>query len=102
MAAVGLAAGRVRNYLEKFDGQLEVAAINGPELVNIAGPRALLDQFIAEVGRERADVLRHILRVDYAFHSHQMDACTGELGDNLRDLSAHAVAAPLFPSVTGA
>ena len=66
MAAVGLAAGRVRNYLEKFDGQLEVAAINGPELVSIAGPRALLDQFVAEVGREQADVLCQILRVDYA------------------------------------
>ena len=53
MAAIGLAADRVRAYLEKFDGQLEVAAINGPELVSIAGPRALLDQFIADVGRER-------------------------------------------------
>ena len=101
MAAVGLAAGRVRNYLEKFDGQLEVAAINGPELVSIAGPRALLDQFIAEVGREQADVLCQILRVDYAFHSHQMDAFTGELGDSLRGLRSQAVAVPMFSSVTG-
>src|SRR5262245_17221324 len=102
MAAVGLAAGRVRNYLEKFDGQLEVAAINGPELVSIAGPRPLLDQFIAEVGREQADVLCQILRVDYAFHSHQMDAFTGELGGSLRGLRSQAVAVPMFSSVTGA
>jgi acyl transferase domain-containing protein/NADPH:quinone reductase-like Zn-dependent oxidoreductase len=101
MAAVGLAAGRVRNYLEKFDGQLEVAAINGPELVSIAGPRALLDQLIAEVGREQADVLCQILRVDYAFHSHQMEAFTGELGDSLRGLQPQAVAVPMFSSVTG-
>src|SRR5262245_31832756 len=101
MAAVGLAAGRVRNYLEKFDGQLEVAAINGPELVSIAGPRSLLDQFIAEVGREQADVLCQILRVDYAFHSHQMDAFTGELGDSLRALRSQAPAVPMFSSVTG-
>ena len=76
MAAIGLAADRVRAYLEKFDGQLEVAAINGPELVSIAGPRALLDQFIADVGRERKDVLCQVLRVDYAFHSFQMDPFT--------------------------
>src|SRR5262245_8507984 len=101
MAAVGLGAGRVRNYLEKFDGQLEVAAINGPELVSIAGPRALLDQFVADVGREQADVLCQILRVDYAFHSHQMDAFTGELGDSLRGLRSQAPAVPMFSSVTG-
>ncbi|HEY6704572.1 MAG TPA: amino acid adenylation domain-containing protein [Xanthobacteraceae bacterium] len=101
MAAVGLAPGRVRNYLEKFDGQLEVAAINGPDLVSIAGPRALLDEFIAEVGREQADVLCQILRVDYAFHSHQMDAFAGELGDSLRGLQSQAVAVPMFSSVTG-
>jgi acyl transferase domain-containing protein len=102
MAAVGLAAGSVRNYLEKFEGQLEVAAINGPELVSIAGPRALLDQFIAEIGREQADVLCQILRVDYAFHSHQMDAFTGELGDSLRGLRSKSVLVPMFSSVTGA
>jgi amino acid adenylation domain-containing protein len=101
MAAVGLAAGRVRNYLEKFDGQLEVAAINGPELVSIAGPRALLDQFIAEIGREQTDVLCQILRVDYAFHSHQMDAFTGELGNSLRGLRPKATVVPMFSSVTG-
>ena len=101
MAAVGLAAGRVRSYLEKFGGQLEVAAINAPELVSVAGPRALLDQFIAEIGREQADVLCQILRVDYAFHSHQMDAFTGELGDSLRGLQSKATVVPMFSSVTG-
>ncbi len=101
MAAIGLAADRVRAYLEKFDGQLEVAAINGPELVSIAGPRALLDQFIADVGRERKDVLCQILRVDYAFHSFQMDPFTSELQDSLRGLRPNALDVAMFSSVTG-
>jgi amino acid adenylation domain-containing protein len=101
MAAVGLAADRVRSYLEKFDGELEVAAINGPELVSIAGPRALLDRFIEDVGREQTDVLCQILRVDYAFHSRQMDPFTGELRDSLRGLRSNAVTTPMFSSVTG-
>ena len=66
----------------------------------IAGPRALLDQFIAEVGREQADAVRNC-GAHYAFHSHQMDAFTGELGDSLRGLRSQAVAVPMFSSVTG-
>jgi acyl transferase domain-containing protein/acyl carrier protein len=101
MAAVGLAADRVSSYLEKFDGELEVAAINGPELVSVAGPRALLDRLIEDVGREQTDVLCQILRVDYAFHSQQMDPFTGELRDSLRGLRSKAVTTPMFSSVTG-
>jgi amino acid adenylation domain-containing protein len=102
MVAIGLAADRARSYLEKFDGELEVAAINGPELVSIAGPRALLDRLIEDVGREQTDVLCQVLRVDYAFHSHQMDPFTGELRESLRGLRSKAVTTPMFSSVTGA
>jgi acyl transferase domain-containing protein len=101
MAAVGLAADRVRSHLEKFDGELEVAAVNGPELVSIAGPRVLLDRFIKDVGREQPDVLCQILRVDYAFHSQQMDPFDNELRDSLRGLRSKAVAVPMFSTVTG-
>jgi acyl transferase domain-containing protein len=102
MAAVGLPADRARIQLEKYDGQLEVAAINGPELVSIAGPRSLLDQFIAEVEREGDNVPCQLLRIDYAFHSSQMDPLTKELQASLGDLRAKALDVPLLSTVTGA
>jgi amino acid adenylation domain-containing protein len=101
MAAVGLPAENARAYLEKFDGKIEVAAINGPELVTIAGPRSLIDQFISEIGRDRTDVLCQLLRVDYAFHSSQMDPFTSELRESLADLRPRSGQLPMFSTVTG-
>jgi acyl transferase domain-containing protein len=101
IVALGIAAEGAQAYLDKFGGQLEVAAINGPELVSIAGPRALLDRFVAEVKEERQDVLCQILRVDYAFHSWQMDPYTTELRDSLRDLQPGPLGVPMLSSVTG-
>jgi amino acid adenylation domain-containing protein len=101
MAAIGLAAEPARAYLEKFDGQIEVAAINGPELISVAGPRALLDRFVAEVGRERSGVLCRTLQVDYAFHSRQMDPFIDELRHNLGHLQPRALDVAMFSSVSG-
>ena len=101
MAAVGLPVDRARAQLEKFHGQIELAAINGPELVSIAGPRRLLDLFIAELERDGNDVLCQILRVDYAFHSSQMDPLTKELRASLEELQPKALDVPLFSTVSG-
>jgi amino acid adenylation domain-containing protein len=101
MAAIGLSAEGALPYLEKFDGQLEIAAVNGPELVTIAGPRALLDGLVEEVGRNGNNVLRQILRVDYAFHSRQMEAFQDELRSSLHHLRPRAPRIPMFSTVTG-
>src|SRR6266511_1278138 len=101
MAAIGLSAEGALPYLEKFDGELEIAAINGPELVTIAGPRPLLDGLVEEVGRNGNNVFRQILRVDYAFHSRQMEAFEDELRSSLYDLRPRAPRIPMFSTVTG-
>jgi amino acid adenylation domain-containing protein len=101
MAAIGLSAESARRYLEKFEGELEIAAINGPDLVTIAGPRALLDGLVDHVGRDGKNVLRQILRVDYAFHSRQMEAFESELRDSLHGLKPDAPRIPIFSTVTG-
>ncbi|HKH27236.1 MAG TPA: acyltransferase domain-containing protein, partial [Sphingomicrobium sp.] len=101
MAALGLPAENARAYLAKFDGKIEVAAINGPELVTVAGPRRLITEFVAEVGRDREDVLCQLLRVDYAFHSSQMDPYTDELRDSLADLRPNTAHITMFSTMTG-
>jgi amino acid adenylation domain-containing protein len=101
MAAIGLPVERAKTYLEKFDGKIEVAAINAPELLTVAGPRSLINEFIAHVARDRDDVLCQALRVDYAFHSNQMDPFTIELRDSLVDLRSRPLQVAMFSTVTG-
>ena len=101
MAAVGLPPDAAQAYLAKFEGKIEVAAINGPELVTVAGPTPLIEQFVAEIGRDREQVLCQLLRVDYAFHSSQMDPFGSELRDSLADLQSKPLRVPMFSTVTG-
>lgn len=101
MAAVGLSAHEASTALEKFDGRLEIAAVNGPELTTIAGPRMLLEEFVEHIKRERKDVLCQPLRVDYAFHSYQMDAFTEELRGSLAGLKPQRAQIPMISTVTG-
>ncbi len=102
MAAVGLPMEAAESYLSRFNGKLEVAAINGPELVTVAGPRPLIEQFVAEIGRDEQHFLCQLLRVDYGFHSSQMDPFVPELRDSLAKLRSKPLHLPMFSTVTGA
>src|SRR5207253_2309174 len=101
MAAVGLAVGSAHALLEEYEGDLEIAAVNAPDLVTVAGSRDALERLVDRLKREREDVLAQILRVDYAFHSRQMDGFTGELRASLDSLTPVAPKIPMYSTVTG-
>jgi acyl transferase domain-containing protein len=100
MAALGMSATAVQDLLQEYP-ELEIAAINAPKLVIIAGPRAVLKRFVEHVGIHKSEVFCERLRVDYAFHSRQMDPFVDELRSNLAALAPSAPGIPMFSTVTG-
>ena len=97
MAAVELPAAEAEPLLAGLD--LAIAAVNSPASTTIAGTPEALD----ELGRrlERLGLTCRRLRVEYAFHTAQMDPCVRELQPLLAELRPRAVTTPMISSVTG-
>jgi acyl transferase domain-containing protein/acyl carrier protein len=100
MAALGMSAAAAKEVLEEYP-EIEIAAINAPKLVTIAGPRAVLKEFVEHMGVHKPEVFCEQLRVNYAFHSRQMDPFVDELRANLATLDPSAPQIPMFSTVTG-
>ncbi len=101
MAAIGLSAKAVANIIDELQFDLEIAAVNAPELLTIAGGRPELQRFLAELSLSRRDTFTRLLQVDYAFHSRQMDPFEKELRDNLEGVSSRRPDIPMYSTVTG-
>ncbi|MBY0337709.1 MAG: acyltransferase domain-containing protein, partial [Acetobacteraceae bacterium] len=103
MAALGAPAAAALPVLEacRAPGEppLEIAAINGPAALTIAGPPAALARLEAEAARRRWSYVA--LDLDYAFHSAFMDPVRDSLLRDLRGLKGRAPAVPMVSSVTG-
>ncbi|KAL4751729.1 hypothetical protein BDW72DRAFT_212529 [Aspergillus terricola var. indicus] len=103
MLAVGLGETQARPYLQhgSSSGQCTIACVNSPSSVTLSGDQAA----VAEV-QERLDrdsIFNRRLKVDIAYHSHQMQAVAGRFGHCLRDLPANRAQASVrfYSSVTG-
>ncbi|HEY8978374.1 MAG TPA: type I polyketide synthase, partial [Streptomyces sp.] len=85
MVSVQLPASRVRGELGRWEGRIDLAAVNGPASVVVAGEPEALDELLAwaEAGGVRA----RRIAVDYASHSSHVDAVREELADLLKDVS---------------
>lgn len=101
MAAVGLSPEAVQPLLATFGGAIEIAAINAPDLITVAGPSESLERFIEELSRDTNGVFCQRLRIDYAFHSSQMDPFKLELQDSLTGLQSVQPTLPMVSTVTG-
>ncbi|WP_240800586.1 type I polyketide synthase [Streptomyces sp. ICN441] len=100
MAAAGLRPEEAAKELAAFHGRLEVAGVNSPHDVTIAGDNAAL----AELGRELTarGVFFRALDLDYAFHSRHMDPVYEEVAGPLRSLDPRQGRLPFASTVTGA
>lgn len=97
MVAVELPAAEVEPLLADLD--LSVAAVNSPASTTVAGPPEALDELVRRL--ERLGLTGRRLRVEYAFHTAQMDPCVRELQPLLAELRPKAVTTPMISSVTG-
>ncbi|WP_372616769.1 SDR family NAD(P)-dependent oxidoreductase [Falsiroseomonas sp.] len=79
---------------------IEIAAINAPAALTLAGPQAGLEQVRREAEARRLAFVP--LDLDYAFHSAAMDPVRQGLLADLADLRCGAAALPIFSTVTGA
>jgi len=68
MAAVGLGADQVRQYLIKG---VVIGCENSPNSTTISGDRAALETLVATIQKESPDVFIRALHVDNAYHSRE-------------------------------
>ena len=99
MASVALGEQRVRELLQPFGDRLHVAAVNGPAAVVVSGESAALDELIAEQAGQEVRIRR--IPVDYASHSHYVEAVSDTLAADLAGLAPTIPQIPLYSTVVG-
>src|SRR5690606_24395396 len=99
MLAVGLAPDAARALIAG-DDRVDIAAINSPNAVTLAGAVDRLDA-IAESLTEQG-VFAKRLHVEVPYHSYLMEPILDKLRDALAELTVEAPRLPLYSTVTGA
>lgn len=97
MLAVGLPFSELEPLLGD-DTRIDVAAINGPSAVTVAGVVSELEA-LAQTLTDRG-VFNRLLRVEVPYHSHRMDPILGELRSELAVLAPQQPKVPLYSTVT--
>lgn len=100
MAAVALSAEEAGEALRGYDGRLSVAAVNDRRSVVLSGEHQALGE-VLEALRGRGVQCRP-LKVNYAFHSPQMEPLRGRFVEALGRVEAQPASCPLYSTVTGA
>ncbi|WP_405632148.1 SDR family NAD(P)-dependent oxidoreductase [Streptomyces sp. NBC_00016] len=99
MASVALSEEAAAVRLAAWADCVEVAAVNGPASVVIAGDVLALDEALEALSGEGVRVRR--VAVDYASHTRHVEDIRDTLADALADVHAQAPNVPFFSSVTG-
>ncbi|MER6664357.1 SDR family NAD(P)-dependent oxidoreductase, partial [Amycolatopsis japonica] len=99
MASVRLDAAEATARLAKWDGRVQVAAVNGPSSVVLSGAPEVLTEVLRELAESGVDVRR--VAVDYASHSDHVEAIRERLAEALADLSPTEPTVAFHSTVTG-
>ncbi|MEM7145877.1 MAG: amino acid adenylation domain-containing protein [Verrucomicrobiota bacterium] len=99
MVAVGISPAEARHAIHGQDDKVQLAVINSPSMVTLAGDTKPLEAIVAKLEEEGKFV--RWLRIDYAFHTHQMEPIKDELLNVLADIKPLATKVPFISTVTG-
>ncbi|MCK9896506.1 type I polyketide synthase [Frankia sp. AgB32] len=99
MVSVALPAGRVEALLAEFGPGLSLAAVNGPAATVVSGDSTPLAALVAAC--EARGVQARWIPVDYASHSHQVDALADDLRDALAGITPQVAHTAFVSTVTG-
>ncbi len=99
MVSVALPAGELQGRLERWEGRVGMAAVNGPSTAVVSGDRQALEELLGEC--ERDGVRARAIPVDYAAHSAQVQEIREELLQGCAGIEPRAGEVPFFSTVTG-
>ncbi|MEU7687150.1 type I polyketide synthase [Streptomyces spectabilis] len=99
MASVALSEEEVAGRLGPWSGRVEVAAVNGPSSVVVAGDAEALDEVLQVLAEDGVRVRR--VAVDYASHTRHVEDIRDTLAEALAGVSAKAPVVPFYSTVTG-
>jgi acyl transferase domain-containing protein/acyl carrier protein len=101
MAAAGLGEAAMRALIAQhnLDATVEIAGVNSPQAVTLAGPPDALQ--LLEAAVKASGRFFQMLDLDYAFHSRQMDPIELDVLTGLADLAPGAAARGFVSTVTG-
>nr|WP_210583635.1 type I polyketide synthase [Streptomyces sp. GESEQ-35] len=99
MASVALTESEAVARLVPWADRVEVAAVNGPSSVVIAGDAEALDEVLAALSSDGVRVRR--VAVDYASHTRHVEDIRDTLADTLSGIDAQAPTLPFYSTVTG-
>ncbi|GDY51957.1 hypothetical protein SVIO_025800 [Streptomyces violaceusniger] len=99
MASVHQPAAEVEQRLAAYDGQLTVAAVNGPATTVVSGDADALDELLAAC--EADGVRARRIPVDYASHCAHVEEIRDEVEKAASGVVPRAPQVPFFSTVTG-
>ncbi|MEU9143438.1 type I polyketide synthase [Streptomyces sp. NPDC048349] len=99
MASVALTADEAVVRIQPWADRVEVAAVNGPTSVVIAGDAQALDEALDALSAEGVRVRR--VAVDYASHTRHVEDIRDALAEALAGIDAQAPQVPFYSTVTG-
>ena len=99
MLAAGITPREAREMIGDLGDRIHITAINSPGLVTLGGDTVPLELIGARLEREGR--FMRWLKVNYAFHTHQMDPIREELLASLASIQPQAGHIPFLSTVTG-
>ncbi|WP_240490592.1 SDR family NAD(P)-dependent oxidoreductase, partial [Amycolatopsis vancoresmycina] len=99
MASVALSEEEAAAWLAPWADRVQVAAVNSPTSVVVAGEANALDEVVEALSGREVRVRR--VAVDYGSHTNQVEAIEDLLAETLAGIEAQAPAVPFFSTLTG-
>lgn len=99
MAALGLDEDAARAAIANIGGWMEIAAINGPSAVTVAGDESVLRKLVDQVTEDGK--FARLLKLDYPFHTKAMEPIKETLLTSLADITPATSHIPFISTVTG-
>ncbi|KUO06364.1 type I polyketide synthase [Streptomyces sp. DSM 15324] len=97
MVSLALGAEQAAGRIAAWEGRIEIAALNGPASVVVAGEPAALDELIAAC--EADEVRARRIPVDYASHTSHVERIEKDLAKVLAEVRPQTSTVPFFSTV---
>ena len=99
MLAAGITPAEGRRAIGPHGDRVQIAVFNSPNLITLAGDTEPLEAIAADL--EKSGAFVRWLRINYAFHTHQMEPIKDELLRVLRNIKPQRARVPFISTVTG-